>query len=82
MNENDIKKLGFENGDAVDIYNYHDDVERVAHNFMIIKYNIPEQCTATYFPETNVLVPINSVADRSNTPTSKNVVIKLVKNIK
>lgn len=79
MNENDIKKLGFEHGDAVDIYNYHDDVERVAHNFMIIKYNIPEQCTATYFPETNVLVPINSVADRSNTPTSKYVVIKLKK---
>lgn len=79
MNENDIKKLGFEHGDAVDIYNYHDDVERVAHNFMIIKYNIPKQCTATYFPETNVLVPINSVADRSNTPTSKYVVIKLKK---
>ncbi|MBJ7428668.1 MAG: FdhF/YdeP family oxidoreductase [Bacteroidia bacterium] len=79
MNENDIKKLGFEHGEAVDIYNYHDNVERVAHNFMIIKYNIPEQCTATYFPETNVLVPINSVADRSNTPTSKYVVIKLKK---
>jgi hypothetical protein len=49
----------------------------VAKNFMVIQYNIPEQCAATYFPETNVLVPINSVADRSNTPTSKYVIIKL-----
>ncbi len=79
MNEIDIKKLGFNHGDAVDLYNYYDNVERVAKNFMIIKYNIPEQCAATYFPETNVLVPINSVADRSNTPTSKYVIIKLKK---
>jgi anaerobic selenocysteine-containing dehydrogenase len=79
MNENDIKKLGFNHGDAVDLYNYYDNVERVAKNFMVIQYNIPEQCAATYFPETNVLVPINSVADRSNTPTSKYVIIKLKK---
>jgi anaerobic selenocysteine-containing dehydrogenase len=77
MNKNDIKKLGFNHGDAVDLYNYYDNVERVAKNFMVIQYNIPEQCAATYFPETNVLVPINSVADRSNTPTSKYVIIKL-----
>ncbi len=79
MNEKDITKLGFEAGDVVDLYNYHDGIERVAHKFLIIKYNIPEQCCATYFPETNVLVPINSVADKSNTPTSKFVVLKLKK---
>lgn len=79
MNENDISKLGFKAGDVVDLYNYHDGVDRVAHKFLIIKYNIPEQCCATYFPETNVLVPINSVADKSNTPTSKFVVLKLKK---
>ncbi len=79
MNQNDITKLGFAHGDTVDLYNYHDGVERVAHKFMVIAYNIPEQCCATYFPETNVLVPINSVADKSNTPTSKFVVLKLKK---
>lgn len=79
MNQNDITKLGFTHGDTVDLYNYHDGVERVAHKFMVIAYNIPEQCCATYFPETNVLVPINSVADKSNTPTSKFVVLKLKK---
>lgn len=79
MNEKDIERQGLQHGDIVDLYNYHDGTERVAHKFMVVKYNIPEQCTATYFPETNVLVPINSVADKSNTPTSKFVVLKLKK---
>jgi len=52
-------------------------VERVAKNFIVIPFSIPEQCTATYFPETNVLVPINSTADKSNTPTSKMVILKI-----
>jgi len=39
--------------------------------------SLPRGCTATYFPEANVLVPINSVAERSNTPTSKFVIISL-----
>lgn len=79
MNENDIRKQGLQAGDVVDLYNFHDGVERVARNFIVVKYNIPEQCTATYFPETNVLVPIGSVAEKSNTPTSKFVVLKIKK---
>lgn len=79
MNENDIEKGGFKAGGIVDLYNYHDGKERVAHKFIIVPYSIPEGCTATYFPETNVLVPINSVADKSNTPTSKFIVLKIRK---
>jgi molybdopterin-dependent oxidoreductase alpha subunit len=79
MNAKDIAKHGLKNGDVVDLYNYHDDTERVAHKFIVIEFSIPEQCTATYFPETNVLVPINSVADKSNTPTSKMVILKVRK---
>lgn len=79
MNENDITRQGLKPGDVVDLFNYHNGIERVAHNFIVVKYNIPEQCTATYFPETNVLVPIGSVADKSNTPTSKFVVLKIRK---
>jgi hypothetical protein len=56
-------------------------VERVAKKFIIIPFSIPEQCTATYFPETNVLVPIGSTAKRSNTPTSKMVILKLKKHV-
>jgi molybdopterin-dependent oxidoreductase alpha subunit len=81
MNSTDIAKHGLKAGDVVDLMNNHDNIERVAHNFIVVQYDIPEQCTATYFPETNVLVPIGSVADKSNTPTSKFVVLKVKKHI-
>ena len=48
---------------------------REAPAFMVAPFDIPRGCTATYFPETNVLVPVDSVAEVSNTPTSKYVVI-------
>ncbi len=79
MNQKDIDREGFKAGDKVDLYNYGDGIERVAKLFVIVPYNIPERNTATYFPETNVLVPINSVAAGSNTPVSKRVIIKIKK---
>jgi anaerobic selenocysteine-containing dehydrogenase len=79
MNEKDMVRHDLQAGDIVDLYNYHDGIERVARKFIVVAFNIPEQCTATYFPETNVLVPINSVAEKSNTPTSKFVVLKVRK---
>ena len=79
MNPKDISSRDMKNGDVVDLHNYHDGVERVANNFIIVEYSIPEGCTATYYPETNVLVPITSVAEKSNTPTSKQVIIKVKK---
>ena len=79
MNESDITRLGFDDGESVDLYNNYGGVERIARNFIIVAYSIPAQCAATYFPETNVLVPIDSTAEKSNTPTSKLVVIKIKK---
>jgi anaerobic selenocysteine-containing dehydrogenase len=77
MNANDIAKEGLKQGDLVDLYNHHNGVERVARKFIVLPFNIPQQCAATYFPETNVLVPIDSTAEKSNTPTSKTVVITI-----
>lgn len=79
MNEKDMEKRGLKKLDVVDLLNFHDGKERVARKFLVIPYSIPEQCCATYFPETNVLVPIKSVADESNTPTSKSVIIEVRK---
>lgn len=77
MNKNDIIKSGMKEGDIVDLYNFDGGMERVARKFIIVEYPIPEKCAATYFPETNVLVPITSVAEKSNTPASKQVVIEV-----
>jgi len=79
MNASDIERLHCKEGESVDLYNHHGGVERVARNFIIVSYPVPRGCTATYFPETNVLVPIDSVAEKSNTPTSKLVIITLKK---
>jgi anaerobic selenocysteine-containing dehydrogenase len=79
MNETDMNKLGLANKDVVDLYSYYGGRKRVASKFIAIKYSIPGKCCATYFPEANVLVPIQSVADKSNTPTSKSVIIKVQK---
>ncbi len=47
--------------------------------FKVIAYDIPKGNCATYFPETNALVPLESFADESRTPTSKSVVIKVLR---
>ncbi|MFC6267979.1 FdhF/YdeP family oxidoreductase [Frigoriflavimonas asaccharolytica] len=79
MNKNDMEKRGLNKLDVVNLHNFDDDRERVAHRFLVIPYDIPETCCATYFPETNVLVPVKSVARESNTPTSKSVKIEVRK---
>lgn len=79
MNKNDVKKQGLKNLDLVDLISHFNDEKRVAKGFLVVEYDIPEQCTATYFPEANVLVPIKSVAHTSNTPASKTVIISIEK---
>ncbi|HXO75341.1 MAG TPA: molybdopterin dinucleotide binding domain-containing protein, partial [Puia sp.] len=79
MNPSDMATAGFQTGDKVDLFNYYEGVERVARLFVVVPYDIPARCVVTYYPETNVLVPIGSVADKSNTPTSKMVLIKIRK---
>jgi molybdopterin-dependent oxidoreductase alpha subunit len=79
MNPEDMKEAGLQQGEMVDLTSHFGENERrTAHQFQVAPYRIPRGCTATYFPEANVLVPINSVADRSNTPTSKFVIISIV----
>ncbi|MEO6875062.1 MAG: FdhF/YdeP family oxidoreductase [Opitutaceae bacterium] len=77
MNEADLQSTGFMQGQMVDLTNRHGGAERVAKHFMVAPYRIPRGCVATYFPEANVLVPVDSVAAKSNTPTSKYVVVTL-----
>lgn len=77
MNPKDIEKGGFEAGEVVDVYNNHGGKERAARGFILVAYDIPKSCIGMYYPEANVLVPIQSVADHSNQPTSKSVVVKM-----
>ncbi|CAM1366385.1 putative enzyme [Tenacibaculum litopenaei] len=79
MNSEDMKDLGLSKMDLVDLTSHFEGTKRTAAKFLVIPYSIPRQCTATYFPEANVLVPIRSTARISNTPASKGVVITIAK---
>ncbi len=82
VNPDDVKRLGFSDGQMVNIVSeWKDDptgvVERRAEKFRIVSYPTARGCVATYFPEANPLVPLDSKADISGTPTSKSVIVRL-----
>ena len=77
LNRDDMRAGWFSEGQTVDLSSHFEGEERVARRFVVVPYSIPRRCAATYFPETNVLVPVRSVADKSNTPASKSVVISI-----
>ncbi len=79
MNEQDMAERGLSAQKLVDLTSHFEGETRVATRFVVVPYDIPRGCTATYFPETNVLVPLGSRADKSRTPTSKSVVITVSK---
>lgn len=71
------RELGLSSGDLVDVVSEWDDGERRAPGFRLVSYPTTRGCAAAYYPETNVLVPLDSTADGSGTPTSKSVVVRL-----
>jgi molybdopterin-dependent oxidoreductase alpha subunit len=77
LNPDDIRLDGFHDGQTVDLISHFEGEERIAPRFTIVQYSIPRRCAATYFPETNVLVPVRNFAEKSNTPASKSVVISI-----
>jgi len=75
MNPADASARGLQQGDLVDLVSHFRGQKRRADHFMVVPFVIPRGNIATYFPEANPLVPIDSVAEKSNTPTSKYVVV-------
>ncbi|WP_186781337.1 FdhF/YdeP family oxidoreductase [Streptomyces sp. CBG9] len=78
VHPDDARELGFADGAYADLVGeWKDGVERRAPGFRVVHYPTARGCAAAYYPETNVLVPLDSTADTSNTPASKSVVIRL-----
>jgi anaerobic selenocysteine-containing dehydrogenase len=77
LNPKTMNDLGLETGQVVNITSHFKDEERHADRFAVVPYPIPKDCAATYFPEANPLIPIGSSADKSDTPTSKSIIISL-----
>ena len=79
VNPADLEALGLADRQMVDLVSsWEDGIERRAKNFRVVAYPSARGSAASYYPETNVLVPLDSVADISNTPTSKGIFVRLV----
>ena len=77
MSAADIAERHLVERQLVDLVSEWSDGERVAERFIVVPFEIPRGNAATYFPEANGLVPLDSIADRSRTPTSKSIVIRI-----
>ncbi|MCH1423156.1 MAG: FdhF/YdeP family oxidoreductase [Candidatus Poseidoniaceae archaeon] len=77
MNALDMADRGWKNRQVVSITSHFDGKQRTAEHWQLISYSIPRGNVATYFPEANVLVPLESTAKISNTPTSKWIIVTL-----
>ncbi|MFF4493133.1 FdhF/YdeP family oxidoreductase [Streptomyces sp. NPDC001546] len=77
VHPDDAAELGLADGSYTDLVSeWRDGVERRAPGFRVVHYPTARGCAAAYYPETNVLVPLDSTADTSNTPASKSVVVR------
>ena len=81
INAGDRHERGLGDGELVDIVSEWPTPagveERRAASFRLVDHATAPGCVAAYFPETNVLVPLDSTADESGTPTSKSIVVRL-----
>lgn len=79
MNAEDITEKGLTKLDVVNLHSDYDGIQRTAEKFLVIPYEIPKGNMAAYFPETNLLVPYNHFADKSQTPISKSIKVTVEK---
>jgi len=77
IHEADLRERGLVRDQWVDLISHHGTQTRRAERFKLVPYDIPRGCIAAYYPETNVLVPVQSVADGSNQPASKSLIVSL-----
>jgi anaerobic selenocysteine-containing dehydrogenase len=81
VNPADLGSRGLHDGDKVDLISVWQDGERRADGFRAVAYPTTKGCVAAYFPEANVLVPPDSVAETGNTPASKSVPVRLERSV-
>jgi molybdopterin-dependent oxidoreductase alpha subunit len=77
VNAADLQERGLADGAIVDVTSHHAGIERKVRGLTVVAYEQPRGCVAGYFPELNVLVPLEQNARESHTPSSKSIVVTL-----
>ena len=77
LNPADITELGFQDGDLVDMISVFEDGERRLCAYRIVGYPTPSGSAAAYYPEANVLIPLDHHGEDAQTPAAKAIPIRL-----
>ncbi|MRS89198.1 FdhF/YdeP family oxidoreductase [Enterobacteriaceae bacterium RIT714] len=77
MNEGDMAQLGLEHGDRVDITTALEGSIQRLEDITVVAYNIASGTVGAYYPEANVLVPLDYLDKESGTPSYKSVPIRV-----
>ena len=81
MNALDMSEYGLKTRDVVNITSHFEGSTRKSKQWNVVPYEIPRRNLAAYFPEANELVPLESTAHISNTPTSKWIEVTISKSV-
>jgi len=82
LNEKEMRKRNLLQGDRVDVQTLASDgIARVVRNFAVVRYNIPDDSCAAYYPEANPLIPMHLYDRQSGTPAAKAVPVVLKRSV-
>lgn len=82
ISQNEAEKQGVNAGDVVNLITLDNQMQptyRRLDGLTVVIYDIADRCLATYFPESNNLVPLDNFDIQSGIPAYKNIPIKLEK---
>ena len=77
ISAHDLNQRQMTDGAIVDITSHYNGKQRTVYGFRLVETELPKGCVMAYFPETNPLIPMDSFAEESRTPTSKSVVVTI-----
>ena len=78
MNEDDMAQSGLEHGDRVDIETALPGSVQRLEDITVVAYSIAPGSVGAYYPEANVLVPLDYLDKDSGTPSYKSVPVRLI----
>lgn len=78
MNSDDIARDGLREGQIVALESdAGDGITRVREGLIVMPYSIPQGCLGAYYPECNVLMPVEHFAEESHVPAAKSVPVRI-----
>ena len=77
MNAEEVAARGWKTGDAVDVHSVAMD-DAVLKGFRVVAHDMAKGCAAAYYPEANVLMPLDGYDKQSGTPSYKSTPVRVV----